>query len=49
MAANQWLQVDGEFYYFGDKGGMYANCFTPDGYWVDKSGAWDETVPRKWK
>lgn len=40
MARNKWLWIDGECYYFGDKGGMYANCTTPDGYRVDETGAW---------
>lgn len=40
MARNKWLWIDEECYYFGDKGGMYANCTTPDGYLVDSSGVW---------
>jgi N-acetylmuramoyl-L-alanine amidase len=40
MARNQWLWIKGECYYFGDKGGMYQNCITLDGYKVDETGAW---------
>lgn len=41
MARNEWLYINDNFYYFGDQGGMYYNCYTPDGYWVDEDGAWD--------
>jgi hypothetical protein len=47
MAKNEWLWIDGECYYFADKGALYLNCYTPDGYWVDSTGAWDNTVPQK--
>lgn len=40
MARNEWVTVEGKSYYFGDQGGMYANSYTPDGYWVDETGAW---------
>jgi GH25 family lysozyme M1 (1,4-beta-N-acetylmuramidase) len=40
MARNKWLWIDGKCYYFGDKGGLYQNCTTPDGYKVDDTGAW---------
>lgn len=40
MARNEWLQIGGKYYYFGDLGGMYTNCKTPDGYWVGEDGAW---------
>lgn len=43
MARNEWQKVDGKWYYFGDQGGMYSNCSTPDGYWVDSSGALRES------
>ena len=36
-----------DFYYFGDKGGMYSNCYTPDGYWVDKDGSWNRQSKRE--
>jgi hypothetical protein len=40
MARNEWVTIDGKSYYLGDQGGMYANCYTPDGYWVNSSGEW---------
>lgn len=40
-----WITVDGRSYYLDlESGAMYANCRTPDNYWVDESGAW---VPGK--
>ena len=47
MARNEWVRVEDDWYYFGDGGGMYVNCYTPDGYYVDEDGAWDTSVPRK--
>lgn len=47
MAKNKWLWIDGEAYFFSDGGGMYQNCYTPDGYFVDETGAWNSTVPKK--
>ena len=35
-----WLCLDGDCYAFGEKGRMYCDCVTPDGYVVDGSGAW---------
>lgn len=40
--ANSWLQdADGKWYYFNMGGLMVADDYTPDGYYVDGSGAWD--------
>ena len=41
-----WGLLDGVWYYFnpisdGKRGIMYAGQRTPDGYYVDKNGAWD--------
>ena len=41
-----WQLVNGKWYYLnpvsdGTMGLMYVNCKTPDGYYVDASGAWD--------
>lgn len=38
MARNEWITLDGKSYYLGDLGGMYSNCYTPDGYWVNSNG-----------
>lgn len=40
MARNEWVTIDGKSYYLGDLGGMYANSYTPDGYWVNENGEW---------
>lgn len=34
-----WEYVGGKWYYLGDNGAMYANTTTPDGHYVDGSGA----------
>ena len=39
---NSWLQdTDGKWYYFNMGGLMVVDDYTPDGYYVDASGAWD--------
>lgn len=35
-----WQNVGGVWYYMDASGAMLANTITPDGYWVDASGAW---------
>ena len=40
MATNKWLQWYNKWYYVGSDGAMYANRYTPDGCWVNGSGAW---------
>jgi N-acetylmuramoyl-L-alanine amidase len=40
MAKSQWVWVDGGCYCFDSHGALYMNCKTPDGYYVDESGAW---------
>ena len=40
MAKNKWIKWYNKWYYVGSDGAMYANCYTPDGYWVDSSGLW---------
>ena len=43
-AANEWLQTsDGNWYYFGVDGLMYANTTTPDGYYVGSDGSWADS------
>lgn len=41
-----WVLINGKWYYFhptsdGKRGIMYAGQNTPDGYYVDETGAWD--------
>lgn len=41
-AASTWIQdTDGKWYYFNLSSHMVTNDTTPDGYYVDASGAWD--------
>lgn len=40
MAKSQWLWINDECYYFDQNGALYVDCTTPDGYIVDKDGAW---------
>lgn len=35
-----WLWIDGFCYAFDEEGKMYFDCITPDGFEVDKGGAW---------
>lgn len=49
MAKSGWLRIEDEWYYFAQQGALYTSCYTPDGYWVDKDGAWDSNVPKKTK
>ena len=35
-----WAWIDSACYAFNEHGQMYYDCVTPDGYSVDKSGAW---------
>ena len=39
--SNSWLNVDDELYYMDTNGAMLKDTITPDGYYVDASGAWD--------
>jgi glucan-binding YG repeat protein len=48
-----WQQVDSRWYYFtkpGDNlgrpsGAMLADTVTPDGYYVDANGVWEQPAP----
>lgn len=40
MVKSKWEWIDGECYCFDDSGALYVDCITPDGYKVDKTGAW---------
>ena len=35
-----WVQTNGVWYYLGADGAMLTNTRTPDGYYVNQSGAW---------
>lgn len=43
---NQWKEIGGKQYYFGEDGYMYQSQYTPDGYWVDENGVWIESEPQ---
>ena len=34
-----WNYINGKYYYMDSNGAMYANRTTPDGHYVDASGA----------
>lgn len=38
--ATGWAEVNGAWYCFASDGKMYSKCWTPDGFYVDESGAW---------
>ncbi|WP_432629296.1 serine hydrolase [Brotaphodocola sp.] len=40
MLKNNWMETNGIWYYLGSNGAMLTNTTTPDGYYVDASGAW---------
>ena len=40
MIANDWVKDNGKWYYLDSSGKMLRNTYTPDGYYVGNSGAW---------
>ncbi|WP_308525632.1 N-acetylmuramoyl-L-alanine amidase family protein [uncultured Streptococcus sp.] len=40
MIANDWIKDNGKWYYLASSGKMLRNTYTPDGYYVGNSGAW---------
>ena len=38
--ATGWIKDNGKWYYLASSGSMLSNTRTPDGYYVDASGAW---------
>ena len=40
MLANDWAKDNGKWYYLDSSGKMLRNTYTPDGYYVGNSGAW---------
>ena len=38
--ATGWVKDSGKWYYLASSGNMLRNTYTPDGYYVDGSGAW---------
>lgn len=37
---NQWLKIDGTWYFFDGTGYMVTNCYV-GGCWIDANGAWN--------
>lgn len=37
-----WKQIEGQWYFFDEEGYCLMNTLTPDGYWVDENGHFDE-------
>ncbi|MDO4789284.1 MAG: hypothetical protein Q4A19_09025 [Johnsonella sp.] len=42
-----WREVNGAWYYFDYDGYMLFDTYTPDGYFLGESGAWDTSIPRR--
>lgn len=40
MVSDGWQTINGKWYYFDTDGVMYSDSWTPDGYYVNASGAW---------
>lgn len=47
MSANQWVNYNDVYYYAGENGAVLKSTVTPDGYTVDASGAWDQSIPQQ--
>lgn len=41
-----WFQFPRSYYYADENGHILMNTMTPDGYWVDEDGVWNQSVPR---
>ncbi len=41
-----WAEDEGGYYYVGLDGCLVYNNYSPDGYWADKNGEWDRSVPK---
>lgn len=47
-----WKLIEGRWYYFntvsdGYRGALLTNTWTPDGFWVNADGQWDESVKQR--
>ena len=41
-----WFTFGKSYYYADDNGHILTNAMTPDGYWVDEDGVWNQNVPQ---
>ena len=41
-----WAEDEGGYYYLGPDGCLVYNNYSHDGYWVDRNGCWDSSVPK---
>lgn len=46
MLTSQWAEDEGGYYYLGPDGCLVYNNYSHDGYWADKNGCWDPSVPK---
>ena len=37
-----WREIDGAWYYFIPEGSALRNAYTPDGYYVDSEGRYNQ-------
>ncbi|MCR5001617.1 MAG: zinc ribbon domain-containing protein [Lachnospiraceae bacterium] len=44
---NTWTEDKGRYFYVGPDGCLVHENYAPDGYWIDKDGSWDKSVPRQ--
>lgn len=42
MAVNKWVKYNNKDYYAGENGAFLRSTTTPDGYYVDSDGVWDQ-------
>ena len=42
LIKNNWVEWNGAWYCLDKNGKMYSNCWTPDGFYVNESGAWEK-------
>lgn len=42
LAKSYWVNSGGNYYYVGENGVMLTNTTTPDGFWVNADGVWNQ-------
>lgn len=46
LLTSKWAEDEGGYYYLGPDGCLVYNNYSHDGYWADKNGCWDPSVPK---